>query len=53
MKMYSGRDVEYIVEKFLAKHFGFYSISLNTMSIIELEMICEDYGIEVENIVEQ
>ena len=53
MKMYSGRDVEYIVENFLAKHFGFDSISLNTSSIIELKMICEDYGIEVENIVEQ
>jgi hypothetical protein len=52
MKMYSKRDVIYIVEEFLAKHFNFDSVSLNTDSIIELKMICENYGIEVENISE-
>lgn len=53
MKMYSRRDVIYIVEEFLAKHFNFDSVSLNTDSSIKLKMICDNYGIEVENIAEQ
>lgn len=53
MQMYSRRDVIYIVEEFLAKHFNFDSISLNTDSVMELKTICENYGVEVENIFEQ
>ena len=53
MKMYSKRDVECIVEDFIATHFGFDSVSLNTNSRLELKTICEYYGIEVENIEEQ
>lgn len=53
MKMYSGSEVRYIVEAFLASHFNLCSISLNADSIMELRNILDDYGIEVENIVEQ
>ncbi len=52
MKLYSGRDVCYIVELFLAKHFNFLDVSLREDSVRELEEICEPYGIEVTNIVE-
>ncbi len=52
MKLYSGRDVCCIVELFFAKHFNFSDVSLRQDSIRELEEICEPYGIEVENIVE-
>ena len=53
MKMFSKRDVECIVEEFIATHFGFDSVSLNTNSRIELKTICEYYGVEVPNMVEQ
>ena len=53
MKMYSKRGVERIVEDFIATHFGFDSVSLSTNSRLELKTICEYYGIEVENIVDQ
>ena len=52
MKLYSSNDVQYIVELFLAKHFNFSDVSLRQDSIRELEEICEPYGIEVPNIVE-
>ena len=52
MKMYSGEDVRYIVELFLAQHFNFASVDLNEDSVEKLQEICELYGIEVENIVE-
>lgn len=52
MKLYSKNDVQYIVELFLAKHFNFSDVSLRQDSIRELEEICEPYGIEVENVVE-
>lgn len=52
MKMYSGEDVRYIVEIFLAQHFNFASVDLNEDSVEKLQEICELYGIEVENIVE-
>ena len=50
MKMYSGIDVQHIVEVFLAAHFNFSFVDLNEDSVRELEEICEPYGIEVENI---
>ena len=50
MKMYSNNDVRYIVELFLAQHFGFSDGSLRQDSIRELEEICEPYGIEIPNI---
>ena len=50
MKMYSNQDVVDIVQDFLAKHFNFDYVSLNGESYSELKIICEDYGIEVENI---
>lgn len=53
MKMYSGRDVMYIVQEFLADHFHLDSVSLKADSIIKLKEILDYYGIEVENIVEQ
>lgn len=53
MKMYSERDVMYIIQDFLARHFNFAFVELNTDSLELLEEICEPYGIEVENIVEQ
>ena len=53
MKMYSNQDVVDIVQDFLAKHFNFDYVSLNGESFTELKIICEDYGIEVENIVDQ
>lgn len=52
MKMYSGEDVRYIVELFLAHHFNFASVDLNEDSVEKLQEICELYGIEVEGIVE-
>ena len=52
MKMYSNNDVTYIVELFLAQHFGFSDVSLRQDSIRELEEICEPYGIEIPNISE-
>ncbi len=52
MKLYSSNDVRCIVELFLAKHFNFSDVSLRQDSIRELEDICEFYGIEVGNIVE-
>lgn len=51
MKMYSGEDVRYIVELFLAQHFNFDSVDLNEDSVEKLQEICEFYGIEVESIV--
>lgn len=53
MKMYSGKEVRYILEDFLAEYFNFYSISLNADSIMKLKDILDNYGIEVENIQEQ
>ena len=53
MKMYDRYDMENIVEKFLAFHFGFEYLGLNMNSKLELKSICEDYGIEVDNIVSQ
>ena len=50
MKMYSGNDVQHIIELFLAQHLNFAFVDLNQDSIRELEEICEPYGIEVENI---
>lgn len=52
MKMYSVKDVKYIVQDFLAQHFNFAFVDLNTDSLELIEEICESYGIEVENIVE-
>lgn len=52
MWMYSDNDVKYIVENFLSKHFNLY-VCLNEESEYELEKICRDYGIEVENIAGQ
>ena len=51
MKMYSGKDVRYIVELFLAQHFNFDSVDLNEDSVEKLQEICEFYGMEVESIV--
>ena len=53
MHMYSRKDVEHIVEEFLARHFGFDGVSLGTNSRLELKDICHGYGIEVDNIEEQ
>ena len=53
MWMYSGRDVKNIVEDFLAEHFNFESVYLNEESKEQLEKICNNYGIEVESIMEQ
>lgn len=53
MKMYSERDIKYIMQDYLAQHFNFGYVELNTDSLELLEEICEPYGIEVENIVEQ
>ena len=53
MKMYSEKDARYIVELFLAQHFNFAFVNLNEGSVEKLEEICEPYGIEVENIVDQ
>ena len=50
MKMYDIRDVEDIIEKFLAKQFNFDYISLSTKQLVEIKNISEDYGIEIENI---
>ena len=53
MKMYDIRDVEGIIEKFLARQFNFDYVTLSTNQLIEIKNISEDYGIEVENIEEQ
>lgn len=53
MKMYSRNDIRHIVELFLAQHFNFAFVDLNEDSVEKLQQICEPYGIEVENIVEQ
>ena len=53
MMMYSRRDVERIVENFLASHFGFDGVTLSANSKLELKRICYEYGIEVDNIEEQ
>lgn len=50
--MYSGYDVRYIIELFLAQHFNFACVDLNEDSVEVLEKICESCGIEVEDIVE-
>jgi hypothetical protein len=50
--MYSERDIGYIIQDFLSEHFNFANVELNTDSLESLEEICESYGIEVENIVE-
>lgn len=50
--MYSERDISYIIQDFLSEHFNFAHVELNTDSLELLEEICESYGIEVENIVE-
>lgn len=47
MKMYSEKEVESIVEEFLAKHFNFECVCLNKRSVLELKIICEDYGFEI------
>lgn len=52
MKLYSEKDVRYIIELFLANHFNFSSVDLNYDSLRQLEEICKPYGIEVENIFE-
>lgn len=52
MKMYSERDVSYIIQDFLAQHFHFGAVELHIDSLELLEEICEPYGIEVESIVE-
>lgn len=44
--------MRYIVEIFLAQHFNFDSVDLNEDSVEKLQEICELYGIEVDNIVE-
>lgn len=50
MKMYSGSEVRYIIEEFLAEHFNLDSLSLKADSIMKLRDILDNYGIEVENI---
>ena len=50
MKMYSERDIIYILQDFLSQHFNFAFVELNIDSLKLLEEICESYGIEVENI---
>ena len=50
MKIYSERDVMYIIQDFLAQHFNFAFVELNIDSLKLLEEICESYGIEMENI---
>ena len=52
MKMYSERDIKYIMQDFLSEHFNFAYVELNAESLELLREICESYGIEVENIVE-
>lgn len=52
MRMYSEKDIRYIMQDFLAQHFNFDYVELNTDSLELLGEICESYGIEVENIVE-
>ena len=51
MKMYSGKDVQCIVELFLAEHFNFLDVNLSEDSERKLEELCRPYGVEVENIV--
>lgn len=53
MWMYSKSDVREIVEEFLAEHFNFGSVYLNAESQCKLDRICNNYGIEVENVQEQ
>lgn len=54
MRMYSGKEVVYIVEDFLAEHLNLDTISLKDESVEMLKEILnkDKYGIEVENIVE-
>ena len=52
MKLYSKREVRYIVENFLAEYLNLDSVSLKDSSVEDLDYICNNYGIEVENIVE-
>ncbi len=52
MKLYSLSDVRYIVQDYLAQHFNFDRVDLKIDSLEILEEICEPYGIEEENIVE-
>ena len=53
MWLYSEKDVKNIVEEFLAKHFNLGSVYLNDDCEAELFEICNNYGVFVENIVEQ
>lgn len=48
--MYTGKDIENIVEDFLAKHFNLESVCLNEKSKSDLERICLNYGTEMVNI---
>lgn len=52
MKMYSGSEVKYIVQEFLAKHFNFDYVNLNISSVMELKEICDNYGMDIPNIEE-
>lgn len=52
MKMYSERDISYIIQDFLSQHFNFGFVELSADSLEILSKICEPYGIEVKNIIE-
>lgn len=52
MKMYSERDIQIIIELFLAQHFNFDYVTLNQESIEKLKEICEPYATEVGHIQE-
>jgi hypothetical protein len=50
MKLYSGTEVKYIVEDFLAEHLNLDSINLKASSVMKLKEICDAYGIEVDEV---
>lgn len=52
MKLYSRKEVRCIVEDFLAEYLNLDSVSLKERSIRNLIEICNNYGIEVEDIKE-
>lgn len=53
MIMYSKKDVQYILEDFLAQYFQFSSVSLDERLECLFEEACRGYGVNIENIAEQ
>lgn len=52
MRLYSREEIVYIVEDFLAKYLNLGTVYLKDNSVEDLDYICNNYGTEVENIVE-